>query len=87
MPRFYTDDLDIEVDEFMEELGDADIEEVIQWLRDTNHINDIDIIQEPQLSPLDNEYMSIVSKLNSPLVGARLSNEDIAILKQIADKI
>ena len=87
MPRFYTDDLDIEVDDFMEELGNADIEEVIQWLRDTNHINDTDIIQEPQLSPLDNEYMSIVSKLNSPLVGARLSNEDIAILKQIVNKI
>ncbi len=87
MPRFYTDDLDIEVDEFMEELGDADIDEVIQWLRDTNYINDTDIIQEPQLSPLDNEYMSIVSKLNNPLVGARLSNEDIAILKQIVNKI
>ena len=87
MPTFYTDDLDIEIDEFLDELSDIEIEEVIQWLRDTNYINDTDIIQESQLSPLDNEYMSIISKLNNPLVGARLSNEDIAILKQIADKI
>ena len=87
MPRFYTDDLDIEVDDFMQELGDADIDEVIQWLRDCNYLKEEDIIVEPTLSPLDHEYISLISKLNSPLVGARLSIEDLEMLKQIVYKI
>ncbi len=87
MPRFYADDIDVEVDDFMEECSKSEIEEVIQWLKDCNYITDNDIIHENNTSPLDNEYMSMISKLNNPLSGVRLSNEDLEILKHITDKI
>lgn len=86
MPRFHTDDIDVEVDDFMEECSKSEIEEVIQWLKDCDYVTDNDIINV-NTSPLDNEYMSMISKLNDPLSGVRLSNEDLEILKQITDKL
>lgn len=87
MPHFYTDDIDIEVDDFMEGCSKSEIEEVIQWLKDCDYIIDNDVIHENNTSPLDNEYMSMISKLNNPLSGVRLSNEDLEILKHITDKL
>jgi hypothetical protein len=87
MPRFYTDDIDVEVDDFMEECSKLEIKKVIQWLKDCDYITDNDVIHENNTSPLDCEYMSMISKLNDPLVGVRLDNEDLEILKKITDKI
>ena len=87
MPHFYTDDIDIEVDNFLEECSTSEIKAVIQWLKDCNYITDNDVIHENNTSPLDDEYMSMISKLNNPLSGVRLSNEDLEILKHITDKL
>lgn len=38
MPAFHVDDLDIEVDEFLENCSTKEIKEVIDWLEEEGHL-------------------------------------------------
>jgi hypothetical protein len=38
MPTFYTEDLDIYVDKFLDTCNDREIEQVIKWLREEEYI-------------------------------------------------
>ena len=78
-------DVDVEIDEFLEELSDSEIEEVIEWLSDNGHIKSTDLI--PNYSLVDEEYMSMINKLNDPLIGSRLSLEDLDKIKRITNKL
>ena len=75
MPTF---DLDIDVDEFMDELSKREIKEVKEWLLDNGHsLTD----ESPQ-----NELILIdVSKIQQNYW--RLSIEDAETIKTIADKL
>lgn len=75
MPNF---DLDIDVDEFMDELSKIEIKEVKEWLRDNGHsLTD----ESPQ-----NEFVLIdIEKIKQNYW--RLSIEDAEKIKLIADKL
>ena len=77
--------IDVKIDEFLEELTDPEIEKVIEWLSDNGHIKSTDLI--PTYSLVDEEYMSMIDKLNDPLIGSRLSLEDLEKIKRIVNKL
>lgn len=75
MPTF---DLDIDVDEFMDELSKREIKEVKEWLRDNGHSL---TAESPQ-----NEFVLIdIEKIRQNYW--RLSIEDAEKIKLIADKL
>jgi hypothetical protein len=93
MPSMYVDindsvDVDIDCEEFLNNCRSSEIEmEVIPWLKRNDYLKECELNEEIIYSPIDHEYMIMISKLNDPLVGTRLSNEELEILKQITDKI
>lgn len=75
MPSF---DMDIDVDEFMDELSKSEIKEVKEWLRNEGH----SLTDETPA----NELLQIdITKINEHYW--RLSIEDMDIIKQIANKL
>lgn len=80
-------DVDIDVDEFLDECSSSDIEEVIEWLTDSGYIKSNQIVDDIELPYADAEYLNTISKLNNTMARLRLSDEDLATLKQIADKL
>jgi len=77
--------IDVKIDEFLEELTDPEIEKVIEWLSDNGHIKSTDLFSTYSL--VDEEYMSMIDKLNDPLIGSRLSLEDLEKIKRIVNKL
>lgn len=75
MPTF---DLDIDVDEFMDELSKSEISDVKEWLK----YNGYSITDE---TPANELLQDDISKINQHYW--RLSIEDIEIIKKIADKL
>ena len=80
-------DIDIEVDEFLENCSPSDIEEVIEWLTDSDYIKPNQVEDDIELPYADAEYLNTISKLNDTISRLRLSDEDLATIKQIADKL
>lgn len=80
-------DIDIDVDEFLEECASYEIQEVIDWLIDSDYIKQDQVISDENMSLGDIEYINIISKLNNTMARLRLSEEDLATLKHIADKL
>jgi len=39
-------DIDIDIDDFLDGLKSRDIQEVIEWLRDNDHLSEEDLIEE-----------------------------------------
>ena len=56
MPTFYTEDLDIEVDEFLDDCDSNEIQEVIQWLKDSDYLPDNVATSESQQSFQDEDF-------------------------------
>ncbi len=80
-------DIDVEIDEFLEACSSSEIEEVIEWLTDCDYIKPTQVIVDVELPYVDSEYLNILFKLNNTMARLRLSEEDLATLKQIADKL
>lgn len=66
MPTFYTEDLDIEVDDFLDDCSESEIKKVIQWLKDSDYLPDNVANPEYEQSFQDAEYdgalMNLVGK-------------------------
>ncbi len=88
MPQF-TDyaNMDINVDEFLQECTSAELEEVIEWLRDEEHLTNDDLLDD-----FDGEPKSLLQQLfeedltrikNSYL---QISKEDFETINKIAKK-
>ena len=56
MPTFYTEDLDIEVDDFLDDCDSNEIQEVIQWLKDSDYLPDNVATSESQQSFQDEDF-------------------------------
>lgn len=91
MPRFYGDEsvewLDVEPSEFIYNCGDSDINELIEELRCNGYLNDEDLLEETNNPNLfDIEWKETLNKMRG-INRHQLSNEDVEIIKQIANKI
>lgn len=66
MPTFYTEDLDIEVDDFLDDCSSSEIQEVIQWLKDSDWLPQNVATSEEHQSFQDAEFdgalMNLVGK-------------------------
>ena len=80
-------DVDIDVDEFLDECDESEINQIITWLIDSEYILNIQKIENSNSSICDIEYMSMINKLNDPLIGSRLSLEDLEKIKRITNKL
>jgi len=80
-------DVDIDVDEFLDECDDSDINQIISWLIDSDYILNTQKCGNSDLSICDIEYMDMINKLNNPLIGSRLSLEDLEKIKRIVNKL
>lgn len=85
MPTFYSEDLDIEVDEFLDDCSSSEIQEVIQWLKDSDYLPDNVETPESEQSFQDKEFDEALMNL----VGNRfkLSVDDEQTIMRIANKI
>ena len=85
MPTFYTEDLDIEVDEFLDDCDSNEIQEVIQWLKDSDYLPQNVATSESQQSFQDEEFDGALMNL----VGKRfrLSTEDEKTIMAISNKV
>jgi hypothetical protein len=83
MPSFYNIDVDIDVDEFLEECDDSEIEEIVAWLKNNYYIPK-DAFIPPCKTYLEQEWDETVEKIRSGFI--RMSKEDEYIIKQIANK-
>lgn len=85
MPTFYTEDLDIEVDEFLDDCDSNEIQEVIQWLKDSDYLPQNVATSESQQSFQDEEFDGVLMNL----VGKRfkLSTEDEKTIMAISNKV
>lgn len=66
MPTFYPEGLDIEVDEFLDDCDNSEIQEVIQWLKDSDYLPQNVATSESEQSFQDAEFdgalMNLVGK-------------------------
>ena len=85
MPTFYTEDLDIEVDDFLDDCDSNEIQEVIQWLKDSDYLPQNVATSESQQSFQDEEFDGALMNL----VGKRfrLSTEDEKTIMAISNKV
>ena len=85
MPTFYTEDIDIEVDEFLDDCSSIEIQEVIQWLKDSDYLPQNVATSESQQSFQDEEFDGALMNL----VGKRfrLSTEDEKTIMAISNKV
>ena len=87
MPKYYAEGIDVDVDEFLNECDESEINQIITWLIDSEYILNIQKIENSNSSICDIEYMSMINKLNDPLIGSRLSLEDLEKIKRITNKL
>lgn len=88
MPTFYQDDFDIDVDDFLENCDNSEINEVISYLQEndflTSSLTGYITSTDGGLNPLEHEWNKLISFLS----GSRLSmsNEDEEAIRIIAKK-
>ena len=83
MPKFYTDSqIDIDVDDFLDECSSSELDEVVEYLKRTNHIPPI--INHSEISVPESEFENALNKLHGNW--NRLSKQDEEIIKRIALK-
>lgn len=84
MPKFYTNQrIDINVEEFLDECNFKEIKEVINYLKKDKFVPEI-MCDGDKLSISEIEYEEDLNKLHGKW--NRLSKEDEAIIKSIANK-
>jgi len=85
MPTFYTEHLDIEVDEFLDDCSSTEIQEVIQWLKDSDYLPQNVATPETHQSFQDAEFDGALMNL----VGKRfkLSTEQEELIINLSKQI
>ena len=73
-------DVDIDVDDFLDDCSDRDIKNVIEWLKDNDHLEDNIIIPGNTTDNiLDIEYKRAISKLYNKRINLSLEEEQFLI--------
>ena len=85
MPTFYTEDLDIEVDDFLEICSSSEIQEVIQWLKDLDYLPQNVATPESQQSFQDEEFDGALMNLAGKRF--KLSTVDENSIMNISNKV
>ena len=82
MPAFYTEDLDIEVDDFLDDCSSREIKEVIEWLKESDYLPQSMATSEDQQSFQDEDFDGALMNL----VGKRfkLNTEDEQTIMNIS---
>lgn len=84
MPNIRTD-VDIDVDEFMEELSSSEIEDVIDWLKENKELEDFSLETPLQNLSFDETiFIESLNKLKSNLIC--LNKEELEMISNIASK-
>jgi hypothetical protein len=82
MPYFTIDDLDIDVDDFLDSCDSQDIEKLIEYLIYLGHINKEQTDDEQSIA--EGEFNEMITKIADNRL--RLTAEEDALLKKIADR-
>jgi hypothetical protein len=78
-------DVDIDVDEFLDECDSYEIGEIIEWLKDEGHINNDDYVDyEEPTSVLQELYEKNLEKIKRAYL--QISKEDFQAINRIAKK-
>lgn len=84
MPRFSSnDDIVIDVDDFISECNEIEIEEVIQNLRDSGYIKEKDLFPEP-LSIIETIFEENLNKLHGKFHS--ITSEEEELIMKIASR-
>jgi hypothetical protein len=87
MPTFYTEDIDIDPDEFVSSCNSREIEELIDALVEDGHITKPgNHIPENDKNLMDEEWDEVIGKI-SGRARLRLTNEEEEIIKKIANRL
>jgi hypothetical protein len=85
MARVYIDtDIDVDVDDFLNECNDYEIEEVIGWLEDNGHLSEY-YADERKKNLMDLEWDKAIDKLHSNRIQLTSSEEEF--IKTIANRL
>jgi hypothetical protein len=85
MPSFTPDDVDVDVDDFMYQCNNREIKEVIEYLIEEGHIEPQQVVgSNTSTSLLEYEFNEMLQKIQENRL--RLTKEEDAILKKIADR-
>lgn len=75
-------DVEIEVDEFLDECSEDEVEDVVKWLRENGHLKDADFYQK--FNAVESIYEEALDKLHGKW--NRLSHEEETAILKIANK-
>jgi hypothetical protein len=85
MARVYIDtDVDVDVDDFLEECNDYEIEEVIKWLNYNDYLR-ASSINERSKNIMDIEWDKVIEKLHSNRIQLTPAEEEF--IKNIANRL
>lgn len=79
MPRFYAEDMDIDVDEFLESCSSSEIDEVIDYLIDMGRIKASQREDYEVLSLPEREFEDTLNKLHGKYQSLTKAEEEIII--------
>ena len=78
MPSFYTEDIDIEVDEFLENCSTNEIKEVIDWLEEDGQLNyGFNITGRESIN--ERMFLESLYKIKDNWIGLSKEEEDIIL--------
>lgn len=81
---YYDVQVDIEVEDFLDECDEKDIQKVIEYLKDEGYLNEKYYLSSPNKSFLDEEWENIINILNESRY--KLTIEEEEIIKKIVKK-
>ena len=82
MPTFYAEDLDIDVDEFLDACSDKEINQIIEWLREEEYISNYSIVETDSIN--DSTFNDAVIKIQNHRIS--LSREEEEFILNIAKR-
>jgi len=85
MPSFSQDYFEIDVDEFLSQCSQREIEEVIKYLREDGHLDDTDLGINKATSPMEEFFEANLNKLHGSY--HMLGTDDIDAIQKIANRI
>jgi len=85
MPSFSQDYFEIDVDEFLSQCSQREIEEVIECLKEDGHLKHTDIDSVRPTSPMEEFFEANLNKLHGSY--HMLGTDDIDTIQKIANRI
>ena len=82
MPTFYAEDLDIDVDEFLDACNDKEINQIIEWLREEEYISNYRKTETESIN--DSIFNDAVIKIQNHRIS--LSREEEEFILNIAKR-